>query len=74
MLSWFEIENEGLVIARFDPVRIADKIKAEKLEIMYKNGIISKGTWLTEMGYIATAPQMNEYYVEPTKQATIWKI
>lgn len=48
-----------------------DKLQAEKLEIMYKNGVISKGTWLTEMGYIATSQQMNEYYVEPTKQATI---
>lgn len=44
-----------------------DKIQAEKLEIMFKNGVISKGTWLTEMGYIATPKQMNEFYVEPTK-------
>lgn len=48
-----------------------DKLQAEKLEIMYKNGVISKGTWLVETGYIATPQQMNEYYVEPTKQATV---
>lgn len=42
-----------------------DKTIVEKLDIMYKSGLISKGDYRAELGYIVDQKEYNEYYVEP---------
>ena len=44
-----------------------DKVTVEKLDIMYKSGVLSKGDYRSELGYIAESKEFNEYYVEPIK-------
>lgn len=44
-----------------------EKAKVDKLDLLYKSSIISKGTYKTELGYITEKSDFNTYYNEENR-------